>query len=312
MELKGKHKNKIFTKAQIKEMEKFYTEKYSFIHDLLQQYANPSKSENGNDSNDDKAFKLDELPPRLNPALKNDKQPAKTPEELLARLSKLKGVPKLSYKDKLLKKSLKNKLLKKAKKERRRQKMPKNIKSENGDVAPKKQKPVLNSEGQVIYSKFDFSVLGAKKTDLKKPKVDPKIMLQKLKEQEKMVKNLKEEGKIDEAKQIVERKAIKTALMKMEGVKNTNFTVGCLMGQLFGHNLGGCGVFVNIVHKGDLSPNLSNALRTSDVSSPSGSDFSSTTVSSSNEGNPRLMARSLHKETAAVLPDAGNIPFNMK
>lgn len=138
---------------------------------------------------------------------------------MLARLSKLKGVPKLSYKDKLLKKSLKNKLLKKAKKERRRQKMPKNIKSENGDVAPKKQKPVLNSEGQVIYSKFDFSVLGAKKTDLKKPKVDPKIMLQKLKEQEKMVKNLKEEGKIDEAKQIVERKAIKTALMKMEGVK---------------------------------------------------------------------------------------------
>lgn len=157
---------------------------------------------------------------RLCPAVKKEKQPAKTVDELLARLAQLRGIPKLAYKEKLAKKKLKNKLLKKEKKERKKQKILNNkVKQENGVVPIKKQKPLYNSEGQIIYSKFDFSVLGAKKTDFKNKARDPKVALKIIREQEKKIKNLKESGEVDKVREIVENKAIKSALMRSEGIK---------------------------------------------------------------------------------------------
>lgn len=110
-------------------------------------------------------------------------------------------------------------MLKKEKKERKKQKFNQKVNPENGEVIQKKQKPVLNSEGQVIYSKFDFSVLGAKKSDFKKQTKDPEVLLKKMKEHDNKIKSLKEEGELDKVREIVEKRAIKTALMKSEGIK---------------------------------------------------------------------------------------------
>lgn len=95
----------------------------------------------------------------------------------------------------------------------------KKIKLENNPSATK-QKPVYNSEGQMIFSKFDFSELGTKQTDIKVPVIkDPQVALKKIKEEEKKLKELKEAGEIDKVKKIVEKKAVKAALLKSEGVK---------------------------------------------------------------------------------------------
>lgn len=109
-------------------------------------------------------------------------------------------------------------MVKKDKKQRKKPKLLSNGNQENGEKLTKKQKPVLNSEGQVIYSKFDFSVLGAKKSDFKKPTKDPKVLLKKIKEQDKKIKTLKEEGQVDKVQELVEKNAIKTALLRCEGI----------------------------------------------------------------------------------------------
>ncbi|KYQ46724.1 Surfeit locus protein 6 like protein [Trachymyrmex zeteki] len=133
-------------------------------------------------------------------------------KELHAKLEELKGVKKLHYKQKLLKKTLKNKLKNKTKKEDK-------IKTENEEI-PKvpKPKPVFNSEGKMVFSKFDFSEIGVKKK-LPKNQNDSKKMLQQLQQKKEKLKQLEDLGDKEKAEDIKEKDAWKSALAKASGEK---------------------------------------------------------------------------------------------
>jgi len=151
-------------------------------------------------------------------------------EELHAKLEELKSVKKLCYKQKLLKKTLKNRIKKKTKKEERllQRKLVgieqntiggSKIKTENEEV-PKvpKPKPVFNSEGKMVFSKFDFSEIGVKKK-LPKSQNDPKKVLQQLQQKKEKLKQLENLGEQEKAEDIREKDAWKSALAKASGEK---------------------------------------------------------------------------------------------
>lgn len=155
---------------------------------------------------------------------------AHTFKELHAKLEELKGVKKLDYKQKLLKKTLKNRIKKKTKREERllQKKLARieqntvsgsKIKSENEEV-PKvpKPKPVFNSEGKMVFSKFDFSEIGVKKK-LPKSQNDPKKMLEQLQQKKQKLKQLEDLGDKEKAEDIREKDAWKSALAKAAGEK---------------------------------------------------------------------------------------------
>lgn len=153
---------------------------------------------------------------------------AKTFVELNTRLEELKGVKKLDYKQKLLKKKLKKRIKKKTKREERmlQKKLARteqnaacsNQTDINDKEAPKvpKPKPVFNSEGKMVFSKFDFSEIGMKK---KLPKNNPKKILQQLQEKKEKLKQLEESGDKEKAEEIREKDAWKVALAKANGEK---------------------------------------------------------------------------------------------
>ncbi|XP_046399187.1 surfeit locus protein 6 homolog [Ischnura elegans] len=124
---------------------------------------------------------------------------AKSLEELHARLSELKG-KKLDYKEKLMKKKLKNQMKKKKRSKelgmkRTLIKLPKSEKEEilgmaNGSAAGlKPSKPVFNSAGKMVFSKFDFrsdELVGDGVAKGKKnKKEDPKKLMERLKREKK-------------------------------------------------------------------------------------------------------------------------------
>lgn len=155
---------------------------------------------------------------------------AKTFEELHAKLKELKNVKKLAYKQKLLKKSLKNKIKKKTKREERlMQKKLVRIEQcatnrsdstleDNDKPRIPKPKPIFNSEGKLVFSKFDFSEIGAKKKLLKGDK-NPKKILQRLQQKREKLKELEQTGEKDEVEDIKEKEAWKTALARANGEK---------------------------------------------------------------------------------------------
>lgn len=137
---------------------------------------------------------------------------------------------KLDYKQKLLKKNLKNRIKKNTKKEQRllQQKLARieqnaagdsKIKIDNEEV-PKvpKPKPVFNSEGKMVFSKFDFSEIGVKKK-LPKNQNDPKKMLQQLQQKKEKLKQLENLGDKEKVEDIKEKDAWKSALAKASGEK---------------------------------------------------------------------------------------------
>lgn len=155
---------------------------------------------------------------------------AHTFKELHAKLEELKGMKKLDYKQRLLKKTLKNRIKKKTKREERllQKKLARieqnttggsKIKTENEEV-PKvpKPKPVFNSEGKMVFSKFDFSEIGIKKK-LPKSQNDPKKMLQQLQQKKDKLKQLEDLGDKEKAEDIREKDAWKSALAKASGEK---------------------------------------------------------------------------------------------
>lgn len=157
---------------------------------------------------------------------------AQTYEELKGRLDSLKNVKKLDHRHKLLKKNLKNRIKKKDKREERlSQKLVKTakhsgnltkVKVENGE-GPKvpKPKPVFNSEGKMVFSKFDFSEIGTKRKPPKTDK-DPKKLLQQLQQKKEKLKELEKSGETDKAQEIKEKEAWKSALAKAGGEKVKN------------------------------------------------------------------------------------------
>ncbi|KAL6255080.1 hypothetical protein P5V15_013415 [Pogonomyrmex californicus] len=155
---------------------------------------------------------------------------ANTFKELHAKLEELKSMKKLDYKQKLLKKTLKNKIKKKTKKEERllHKKLARieqnavgssKIKTENEEI-PKvpKPKPIFNSEGKMVFSKFDFSEIGVKKK-LPKNRNDPKKVLQQLQQKKEKLKQLEDSGNKEKVEDIKEKDAWKSALAKASGEK---------------------------------------------------------------------------------------------
>ncbi|XP_011506195.1 PREDICTED: surfeit locus protein 6 homolog [Ceratosolen solmsi marchali] len=153
---------------------------------------------------------------------------AQTFEELHAKFNELKG-KKLNYKDKLIKKGLKNRIQKKTKREERLMKKKKikieetsveDIKIKEESDVPKipKQKPIFNSKGNMVFSKFDFSEIGTKKSPLKTEK-NPKKILQKLQEKKEEIKQLEKAGNKELALEIKETDIWKSALAKATGEK---------------------------------------------------------------------------------------------
>lgn len=100
---------------------------------------------------------------------------ARSIAELEEKLQKIKSQHKFNLKNKLVKKSLNSKLNKKIKKRERLNKKPKpagdntplievNIKPEKVKQEKKSEatKPVFNTEGKLVFSKFDFANTGQK------------------------------------------------------------------------------------------------------------------------------------------------------
>jgi len=95
------------------------------------------------------------------------------------------------------------------------------VKTEEGSAeAPKvsRAKPVFNSEGNMVFSKFDFSEIGTKKKPPKSEK-DPKKALQLLQQKKEKLKELEAAGEKEKAQEIKEKEAWKTALAKSSGDK---------------------------------------------------------------------------------------------
>lgn len=153
---------------------------------------------------------------------------AQTFEELHARLEGLRNVKKLGYKEKQLKKNLKNRIKKITKREehvmqKKAAKIEQNasslskIKKEDGEV-PKipRPKPIFNSEGKMVFSKFDFSEIGTKK---KPPRKDTKKILLELKQKKEKLKEMEQSGEIEKVQELKEKDAWKSALAKASGEK---------------------------------------------------------------------------------------------
>jgi hypothetical protein len=154
--------------------------------------------------------------------LKKDTTRARSLSELQDRLHAITSKKKLTYKEKLAKKSLKSRMKKKTKQDERnaQQKLiraEKAMKTEVNGTQVKIAKPVFNSEGKMVFSKFDFTNLGTKKE--KKQEKDPKKLLERLKKQKEELDELKESGEIEKVVEIKEKTAWKNALAKAQGEK---------------------------------------------------------------------------------------------
>lgn len=129
----------------------------------------------------------------------------------------------MGYKDKLLKKGLKNRALKKQKKDDRREK--KNLISTSVDDdrefenKPKPQKPIYNSEGKMVFSRFDFSESGFKDKVKGREERDPRKVLRKIEKQNEKLKELELKGETEKLTEIREKIAWNNALSRCEGVK---------------------------------------------------------------------------------------------
>ncbi|CAG2060396.1 unnamed protein product, partial [Timema podura] len=133
-------------------------------------------------------------------------------QEKVKALKALKGSKKIHVKERIKKKGLKHKLAKgKKKAERKMNKITK---------APK---PVFNSQGKMVFSKFDFSEMGAQGTGgsalkSKGPKSPGKI-LQKIQRHKEKLQQLESEGKMEAAQELKQKEAWRSALRKAQGEK---------------------------------------------------------------------------------------------
>ncbi|XP_029037192.1 surfeit locus protein 6 homolog [Osmia bicornis bicornis] len=153
---------------------------------------------------------------------------AQTFEELHARLEGLRNIKRLGYKEKQLKKNLKNRIKKISKREehlmqKKAVKIEQNasglskIKKEDSEVQKiPRPKPIFNSEGKMVFSKFDFSEIGTKK---KPPRKDTKKILLELKQKKEKLKEMEQSGEIEKAQELKEKDAWKSALAKASGEK---------------------------------------------------------------------------------------------
>ncbi|XP_015189408.1 PREDICTED: surfeit locus protein 6 homolog [Polistes dominula] len=220
MQLKmAKAFNVKLVKELLQEENQFLSNIYSKIPIPMYELANQDEDKNEEEKDSNKTWVPGKTTTR-----------AQTFEELQAKLEELKNVKKLGYKQKLLKKTLKNKIKKKTKREERLM-QKKLVRTEqqaagsksfnfetNGVSKIHKPKPVFNSEGKMVFSKFDFSEIGTKQKSLKSEK-DPKKILQQLQQKKEKLKELEQSGEKDKVEEIKEKEAWKTALARANGEK---------------------------------------------------------------------------------------------
>lgn len=126
----------------------------------------------------------------------------------------------------MLKKGLKNRVLKKQKKDERKGR--KNLIKTGPDYSaqfenkPKPSKPIYNSEGKMVFSKFDFSESGFKSEASERrgrEERDPHKILKKIEKRNEKLKELETKGEVEKLSEIREKIAWNKALNKSEGVK---------------------------------------------------------------------------------------------
>ncbi|KAK4002720.1 surfeit locus protein 6 homolog [Daphnia magna] len=170
--------------------------------------------------------------------------PEELKERLAAKLSQFTG-KKLDLSDKKMKTKLKRKLdkLEKKKLKRKNNKMrskiaklaqatkaasvsstsalTESVKTEIPEptVTSRPPKPIFNSEGRMVFSKFDFGELSTPSPILKKTTLDPKAAMIKIKKVKEKVKFLEAKGEVEKARSIEEKQAWEGALQRAEGVK---------------------------------------------------------------------------------------------
>lgn len=86
-------------------------------------------------------------------------------------------------------------------------------------VPSRPPKPIFNSEGRMVFSKFDFGELTTPSPIQKKTTLDPKAALIKIKKVKEKVKHLEGKGEVERARSIEEKQAWEGALQRAEGVK---------------------------------------------------------------------------------------------
>jgi len=214
----------------------------NFISSLLtnipsQSVSIPSKQDSDESSNEMEETETDKPDNRAS-------NPEELKQRLAAKLNQFQG-KKLDFSEKKMKSKLKKKLdkLEKKKLKRKQSKMRSKIarlaqdttkkvavtstassdevktEVEEPAVQNRLPKPIFNSEGRMVFSKFDFGEGTAPTWNSKKITNDPKAALGKIKKIQEKVETLKEKGDKEKAKLIEEQKAWHGALQRAEGVK---------------------------------------------------------------------------------------------
>lgn len=89
----------------------------------------------------------------------------------------------------------------------------------NGDnKLVKPVKPVFNSEGKLVFSKFDFSDIGRKDNERKEER-DPKKILKQMEKQKEKIAKLESEGATEKVIELKEKQVWRLALKKAQGLK---------------------------------------------------------------------------------------------
>lgn len=222
--------NKTNSKKLVKQI---LLEEEKFLSDVFSKM--PFQKTGQREEEDDEAEESEMQQPKeenaFPPADKKAKR-AQSFKELEARLEELKSKDRLDHRQRNLKKGLKNRIKKKSKKEERlmQKKLVRTgqiaagtskVKEENGE-APKvvkvpKPKPVFNSQGHMVFSKFDFSQVGTKRKS--KTEKDPKKILKQMEHKKQKVQELVESGDKEKAEEIKQKEAWKSVLAKASGEK---------------------------------------------------------------------------------------------
>jgi len=201
-----------------KTLKQSLVEENTYISDLMKIIHFPKRD----DDDDDDGVVLDKSK-KMSLAKKGGAQNVQElRQRLQAKLESLKG-PKgegKKKKKKLSKEEKKAKLKEEKKLEAKLAKMNSAKAASSVSNGLPKAKPVYNSDGKMVFSKFDFtSSNGHVDSNPAKKKKDPKSTLQSIQKQKEKIKKLAEKGETEVVKNIEESSAWSKALDKTEGVK---------------------------------------------------------------------------------------------
>jgi len=151
---------------------------------------------------------------------------AELQERLRKKLEELRGSDKSNSKSKNKKQKLTKAEKRSKAKQDKRLKAKLSRGEQNGSLVKvpggaKPAKPVYNSDGKMVFSKFDFTngecAIGG--GDKKKPVLDPKAALGKIQKHKEKIQSLQSIGKTEKAKSLEEKATWNSVMERTEGVK---------------------------------------------------------------------------------------------